>query len=133
MSAADQTRTTREVVQNFYSWALGGQFEAAIALLHPELTVYEPSFLSYGGITKTPQGFVGLFAQVASLISVPSIHLNTLVVEGDIAVAFLSAQTVNGKQDLSIAEQSTLRDGKIVEMRIFYHEGGDLFPRAPRG
>lgn len=131
MSNSATTEASRRAVSRLYEAGLGGDLAGMIAALHDELVVYEPSFLPYGGITRGPKAFAELFAVIMRYIDFPTLQLESMLAEGDVVVAFLNAKSQKGEA-LSIGERSVVRDGKIVEMRIFYHEGGDLFPRAAR-
>lgn len=131
MSTITTTEASRHAVSRLYDAGLGGDLAGMLAALHEDLVVHEPSFLPYGGITRGPKAFAELFAVIMRYIDFPTLQLESMVAEGDVVVAFLKARTQKGEA-LSICERSLVRDGKIVEMRIFYHEGGDLFPRAAR-
>lgn len=131
MSTSATTEASRRAVSRLYDAGLGGDLAGMVAALHDDLVVYEPSFLPYGGVTNGPAAFEKLFAVIMQYIDFSTLRLESMVAENDVVVAFLNAKTHKGER-LSIGERSVVRDGKIVEMRIFYHEGGDLFPRAPR-
>ena len=126
------TAASRQLVQGMYEAALAGNYEGFLSVMDEKLVVYEPSFLPYGGVTHGRDGFMQLFAVVGQYISLADLKLESVVADGQVVVAFLSAKTVADGSDISIAERSLVRDGRIVEMRIFYHEGGSLFPRAAR-
>ena len=126
------TDASRRAVAKLYDAGLSGDLKGMVAALHPQLVVYEPSFLPYGGVTNGRDAFVELFGTITRYIDFATLKLDSMVAENDVVVAFLSARTYAG-ETLSIGERSQVADGLIKEMRIFYHEGGDLFPRAPRG
>jgi hypothetical protein len=114
-----------------YESALAGDLAGMFESLDEQVVVYEPSFLPYGGVTRGHQDFQKLLVTLSGYISLPTLKVDSLVADGDVVVAFLSASTPKG-EPLSLCERSVVRAGRIVEMRIFYHEGGDLFPRASR-
>ncbi|HKY92626.1 MAG TPA: nuclear transport factor 2 family protein [Nevskiaceae bacterium] len=115
-----------------YDTALSGDFAGFLQMLDENVVVYEPSYLPYGGVTRGREAFTKLFATIATYLSVPSIKVESVVADGDIVVAFLKAKTVDSGEEVDIAERSVVRNGRIAEMRIYYHEGQTLFPRAPR-
>lgn len=126
----DNTENSRRVVDTMYRSALAGDMDTMFSMLAEDLIVDEPSFLPYGGRTRSRDEFAKLFATVGRYISLDTLTLSSLVADGEVVVAFLQAETVAGKELVSIAERSVVRNGLVVEMTIFYHEGGDLFPRA---
>lgn len=126
------TDASRAAVTRLYDAGLSGDLPGMLAALHDELVVYEPSFLPYGGVTRGPKAFAELFGTIMRYLDFTTLRVDSMVAENDVVVAFLSAKTHSGAP-LSIGERSRVQDGKVIEMQIFYHEGGDLFPRAARG
>lgn len=126
------TEESRRVVKRMYETALSGDFAGFMALLDEKIVVYEPSFLPYGGVSHGRDGFQKLFATIATYLQIPSIRVESLVADGDVVVAFLKGRTVDTGEEVEIGERSVVRDGRVAEMRIYYHEGQTLFPRAPR-
>lgn len=132
MSHAAVTDASRALVKGMYGSALAGDYSGFLGVLDEKLIVHEPSFLPYGGVTHGRDGFTKLFETVCRYLEISTLRLDSIVADGNVVVAFLSAKTIADGSEVSIAERSVVRDGFVVEMRIFYHEGGSLFPRAPR-
>jgi uncharacterized protein len=115
-----------------YDTALSGDLPGFLQMLDENIAVYEPSYLPYGGVSRGREAFTRLFATITTYLSVPTIRVESVVADGDVVVAFLKAKTVDTGEEVDIAERSVIRNGKVAEMRIYYHEGQTLFPRAPR-
>lgn len=129
MSRSDESRA---YVLRMYETALSGDFAAFLQMLDENITVYEPSFLPYGGVSRGREAFTRLFATIATYLDVPTIRVESIVADGDVVVAFLKAKTVDTGEEVDIGERSVLKNGRVAEMRIYYHEGQSLFPRAAR-
>jgi ketosteroid isomerase-like protein len=129
MNRSDESRA---LVRRMYETALSGDFPGFLAMLDEDITVHEPSYLPYGGVTRGREAFTQLFATISTYLDVPSIRVESVVADGDVVVAFLKAKTVASGQEVDIAERSVVKNGRVAEMRIYYHEGQTLFPRAPR-
>ena len=126
-SDPSKTDITRQLVRTMYESSLAGDTERFMGCLDQNnLVVLEPSFLPYGGRIEGIAGFQALFAKVAQYIDLTSIKLDSVVADGDVGVAFIRAQSVNHDSEIQIAERSVVRDGKIVEMRVYFHELGSM-------
>ena len=121
-----QTDASRKVVQNMYDSALAGDNAAFFGSLADNLLVMEPQFLPYGGKHHGVAGFQALFGMIAAYLDLASIKLDSLVADGEVVVAFLRATAVKDGSEVQIAERSIVRNGKIVEMKIYFHELGAL-------
>ena len=132
MTSENTAANNRGIVSAMYKAALSGDVAGFMAALDPGVVVHEPSFLPYGGVSRGHAEFGQLLGTIARYIDIGSIRVDSLVAEGDTVVAFLSAKSAGTGEPLLLAERSLLRNGKIVDMAIYYHEGGSLFPRAER-
>lgn len=123
---------SRNLVEKLYQAALSGDIASVYEILDDDVLVLEPSFLPYGGEVRGKEAFGGLLQSISACLDLSTMTLESMVADGDTVVAFLHAKTATAGEDVALAERSIVRNGKVVEMKIFYHEGGDLFPRAPR-
>ena len=121
-----QTEASRELVQTMYDAAIHGETERFLACLADDLVVIEPSFLPYGGVHHGIDGFLALFAEVGEYLDLGALQLSGLVADGEEVVAFLRVRSVKDRSEVQIAERSIVRDGKIVEMKVMFHELGGL-------
>lgn len=122
-----ETENTRKVVQAMYQAALAGDMAGATATMAEDLIVHEPLFLPWGGISHGKQAFIDLLGRIGTHLDMSSLILERLVVDGDMAVSYMSGTTHGGRYLLA-SERSTVRDGKIVEITVFYHDAGELVP-----
>ncbi|MCY4425427.1 MAG: nuclear transport factor 2 family protein [Halieaceae bacterium] len=125
-SGQAQAEASRELVQTMYDAAIDGETERFIACLADDLVVIEPSYLPYGGVHRGIDSFLALFAEVGEYLDLGTLQLSGLVADGEEVVAFLSVRSVKDRSEVQIAERSIVRDGKIVEMKVMFHELGGL-------
>lgn len=123
---ASVTDASRKTVENMYARALAGDNAGFFGSLADDLVVLEPSFLPYGGKHHGVAGFQALFGEIAQYLDLTSIKLDSIVADGEVVVAFLRAKNVKDGSEVQIAERSVVRNGKIAEMKIYFHELGAL-------
>lgn len=125
-TTANQTEASRRIVEDFYKFVKAGDVAALISLLADEVTIIEPSFLPYGGSHRGIAGFQALFGEVPKLLDVASLKVESIMADGEVATAFLRIRTAKGGDEIQMAERARVRDGKIVEWKIYFHELGSL-------
>jgi uncharacterized protein len=122
----DSTQSTRAIVRKLYEDASEQNFEGFLAALSPDVVVKEPGFLPYGGTYRGLAEFQALFEKVGALLDVTGLTVEQIVADGDHAIGIITVPCTNGGAPVRLAETSTLRDGVITEMEIFFHELGGL-------
>ena len=131
MSNDSITEQSRSIVKTLYEAALkDGDYARAFSVLDPDLVVNEPSYLPYGGVTRGIDAFAKLFAVISGYMDIPGIQVQSLLADGNVVVAFLRGKTLDTGAELLLCERSVVRNGKIVEMTIYYHEAASLLKAA---
>lgn len=120
------TSPSKQKVLEMYTAAGGGDFAGAMACMADDITVTEPSYLPYGGIYRGKQEFQALLGRINEYADLATITLLYVVAEDD--KVFVALQMKDRKTGglLQLVEQSIVRDGKIVEMKIFYLDAGSM-------
>jgi ketosteroid isomerase-like protein len=134
MTSIDSTGTTarsREVVTAVYKAGAGGDVETLLGLMADDLVVEEPWFLPYGGTYETPQGLAELFGKIGAVLDVTQMQIDYLVCDADHVIGIIRIPDRRTGHDVLLAEESTVRDGKVARMRIFFHDTQSLIG-APR-
>jgi ketosteroid isomerase-like protein len=126
MTAAPVTEANRTVVQNLYAAGINGDIAGLLSAMADDVVIHEPAFLPYGGVYVGKDAFVGMYEKLATLLDVTKIRLEYTVADGDRVIGVLRIPDLNTGQDIVFAEQSTLRDGKVVDFRIFFHDAQSL-------
>ena len=112
-------QTTREVVTTLYDNLTAGNLEGFLACFDDQVEIHEPPCLPYGGVYRGIDGVKRLFSQASQYLDVGAFRIEAVVVDGDRAVGMLhTAARATGKP-IEVAEESIVRDGKIVRVRVY--------------
>jgi predicted SnoaL-like aldol condensation-catalyzing enzyme len=122
----DTTEISRRLVEELYDAAVAADVEGVLFRLDDSVIVHEPDFLPYGGEYHGKQGFVDLYTKIAKVYDVAKIRVDYLVADGDRVIGVIRMPDLNTGNDVLLAEQSTVRDGKVIDMRIFFHDTQSL-------
>ena len=82
--------------------------------------------MPYGGRYAGMARLQELIGILTSYLNFSTIKLDKLIADGDTAVAFLRVQTVKSPSEVQLAERSIVRNGKIVDVRVLFHELGSM-------
>ena len=118
MADADQNK---QIVRGAYEGMAAGDAKAFLGVLDPAIELHEPPFLPYGGTHRGIEGVIGFFKQAAAVVAPGKLVVQDLVADGDTVVATLTLGLRNGGE-AQITEIWTLRDGKAVELRVFWFD-----------
>lgn len=124
------TERNRAIVQALYAAGTRGDVEELLSYLAEDIVVHEPPFLPYGATYSGRDAFLPMFAEIARHLDVSTITIEHLIADRDHVIAVLRIPDRATGRDTVLAEHSTLRDGRVVEMRIFYFDPQSLI-RCP--
>ena len=116
------TSTNRDILIQIHEDAAAGHLDKVTARMSPDLVIYEPDYLPYGGVYKGPEGFEEVMAKAAPLFDISGLTLECIVADGDHVVTRNSeafADPESGRTD--ILELWTLKDGLVTEIRVYWH------------
>lgn len=119
----------RQIVVDFYAAGVRGDLDSFLSYLSDDFVLYEPPFLPYGGAYHGKQAMLEGFGEIGRYLDVKGLEVDHLVADGEHVIGILRAPDRTTGELVLIAEESTLRDDKIVEMRVFFHEGRSLVKR----
>jgi ketosteroid isomerase-like protein len=128
LSAEDRTRS---VVHQFYDYSLRADLEGVAKTLHPDIVIYEPASLPYGGTHAGPDAALQLLAQLYSIIDLDAIVVGDILVNSERAAAFLEVPfgDSTGNQTVPVIETFVIRDGLIGEIKPYYFDTAALIAR----
>lgn len=135
MGAAGQAEQNKQAVQAMWKAITGGDpaaaFTVMIDLFDPDVVVYEPESLPYGGVYRGREEFLAMMGgSFASYFDSSRIQLERIVAEGDHVVARWRypwrASTDDEFVEVEVNEWLTFRDGKIIEAKPFYWDTAAL-------
>jgi hypothetical protein len=121
-STESLTERNRAIVTALYAAGASGDVQGLMSHLADDVEVHEPEYLPYGGVYRGKEEFVGLLGKIVDYMDVTKLTVHYLVADGARVIAVLGAPDAKTGQLNHFAEQSTLRDGKVVEMRLFYYD-----------
>jgi ketosteroid isomerase-like protein len=125
------TELNRARIEQMYSAAKRGDLEGFFAVISPDVVVTEPQFLPYGGSYRSIDELAGLFAEVTQLLDLPNLTVDHLIADGDHVLGLIRVPIIGQDSEVTLAELSIIRDGKVAEMRIYFHDAGTLALRSP--
>jgi hypothetical protein len=123
VSTTDQTR---QVVEAFYQAAIRRDRQSVLDSLADDVVFHEPSFLPYGGSYRGRDGFIDMASKIAEVLDTSKITLVQLAVDGDVAFAVMELRDRRSGDDVLFVERSRIRNGKISEVTLFFHEARSL-------
>lgn len=129
MGGDDLSERNRRTVRDFYAAGVRGDLDAFVSYLADDFVLYEPPFLPYGGAYHGRQAMLEGFGKIGEYLDVSGLEVDHLVADGEHVIGILRAPDRATGELVLIAEESTLRDDQIVEMRVFWHEGRSLVRR----
>ncbi|HEX6391790.1 MAG TPA: nuclear transport factor 2 family protein [Solirubrobacteraceae bacterium] len=115
------TEANKQIVRGAYEGMAAGDAKAFLGVLDPAIEIHEPPFLPYGGTHRGVDGVIGFFQAAAAVVAPGKLAVEDLVADGDTVVATLTIGLRNGA-DAQVAEIWTLRDGKAVDVRVFWFD-----------
>jgi uncharacterized protein len=119
------TLTKREIGEALIAALQEKDLEALMAQMHPELEVFEPESLPYGGTWKGPEGFGELLEKLLALgdlsIQDATIHEIDDGVLMEIDFSFTSHKDGEVFRTSAI-EIDRLKDGLVREIDIYYKD-----------
>lgn len=121
------TEETRRVLSAFYSAGERGDFAALMQCMDENIVIHEPPFLPYGGTYTGIADFQQkIVAGLAPYGDLTKITVRRLVVEGERGFCVVEIPQLAGGGSFQLVEESRVRNGKMVEMRIYYFDAGSM-------
>lgn len=123
----DLSERNKLVVTDMYDAAIGGDLDRLVSHIADEgFALHEPSFLPYGGTYHEKKGMIEAFGKIAQFLETSELRVDHVVADGEYVFGVLRAPDRATGELVLIAEENILRDGKVVEMRVFMHEAQSL-------
>ena len=125
-TATSLTEQNRSVVEAMFAAANKGDIDGVFSLLSDDITIIEPLFMPFGKTYHGKEEFLGLAQILPNYLNVSSITVHYTIADGDRVAACVGIADVATGELTQFIEQFTIKDGKIVENRVFYHNAGTL-------
>lgn len=111
----------KEIVRRAYEGMASGDVKAFLGALDQEIEIVEPDCLPYGGVYRGTDEVLAFLQQAAAVVEPGRLAIEDLLAEGDRVVAVLRLGLRDGSEAL-VSEHWRLRDGKAVELRVFWFD-----------
>ncbi|MFC5827195.1 nuclear transport factor 2 family protein [Nonomuraea insulae] len=125
-AAASLTEQNRTIVEAMFAAANKGDIEGVLSHLSDDITVIEPLFLPFGKAYHGKDEFLALAQVLPNYLDISSITVHYTIADGDRVAACVGITDVATGGLTQFIEQFTVKNGKIVENRLFYHDAGTL-------
>lgn len=116
------TQKNRAIVESFYTALLAGDQATLDAAIADDVVVDEPDYLPYGKVYHGKAELGGLIGQIGQFLELATLKVHYTVADGDRVIACLGIVDVTTGKMVHLLEQSTLRDGQIAEIKLFYND-----------
>ena len=120
------TEKNRAVVEELYGCVAAGTPEKIATLLAEDVVVIEPGYLPYGKTYHGLAEFGELFGMIGQFLDLSEVKVHYTIADGDRVAACLGIRDVTTGEWTDFIEQSTVRDGRIVEIKLFYHDAQSM-------
>jgi ketosteroid isomerase-like protein len=126
----------KQTILDAYTAMSSGDIKGFMALLDRDIVVREPDSLPYGGVYRGVTELMGMFAKAAPVLDSSRLVVKEATAEDDRVVALIRVPVRASEAVALIAEHWRLRDGKAVELSVFWADpaiAGTRSPSAARG
>jgi uncharacterized protein len=127
----DLTEQNRRLMQAIYDAVSAGDLGGVLDRLADDVVIREPEFLPYGGVYRGKERFGDVVGKIAKTYDMTQIKADYIVADGERVIGVLRMPDLATGEDVLVAEESVIRDGKVVQMTVFVHDAQSLIS-APR-
>ena len=124
MSDASEAEKNRQMLETMYACMLSGDLAGVLEGVSDDVITHQSPVLPYGGVYHGKQALASLLAEtIFPLIDGAMIKMTApLMAADDRVIASFTVPARRTGKDLVLLEQSTLRNGKVVELRVYYFD-----------
>ena len=119
-----------EIVKKIYELGGKGDFAAFMALLDPNIVIYEADSLPYGGTHRGLAGVGALFKKLNEFVERFHAKPQQFFVSGDDVAALIrvtgKARSTGESIDMAVMEVWTLENGLATSIRPFYWDTAEF-------
>ncbi|MFJ5845517.1 nuclear transport factor 2 family protein [Streptomyces sp. NPDC092903] len=118
----ETTEETRRLARAMYDAFQSGDATALGEVFAEDLVDHQPPFLPWGGDYHTLAGFGALGEKISAYLDVAGMRVERILADGDKAIGLLRFPDLKTGEDTVVIEEVTVRDGKVVETRLYYND-----------
>jgi len=117
----------KRVVMGMYAAGMSGDVAGMVGYMAEDgFVLSEPPFLPYGGTYRGRDGMIEAFAKIGEYLDVASIEVDHTVADGEYVIVVLRATDRRSGGRVLLAEENVVRDGEIIQMRVYFHDARSL-------
>lgn len=109
-------------MMRMYDAAVDGRFDEVFSCLSEDLIVNEPPYLPYGAVYRGHDGFRELIRGVTRVLDVAQMKVLRMIAEGERVIGIIEMPDRATGEQILLAEESLVRDEKVVEITVYFHE-----------
>jgi uncharacterized protein len=109
-----------EFVRNGLEAGLGGDLDAFLAILDPDVRIHEPPYLPYGGVHRGHEAVKQMLRQAGRVVDFTSLEFVSTVADEDHVVMMMTVNLRSDGSQRHIIEHWVMRDGLVYEVRVFW-------------
>jgi ketosteroid isomerase-like protein len=113
---------SRKIVADAYEAVTQGNFKGFLGVFDERIVVSEPACLPYGGTFTGVKEVIGMLGKAGPYLDSGKLVVEYLAADGDRVAALLRIPLRDGSGEATIAEHWLLRDGKAVELSVFWSD-----------
>jgi hypothetical protein len=125
------TETNRKIVAEMYDALVRGDVEACLSHVADDLVLREPAFLPYGDVYHGKDGMAGAVGKISKYLDITKVEIRYLVADGNRVFGVVAVPDARTGENVLLAEESVIQNGKVSEMTIFFHEARSLADPVP--
>ncbi|MER7689662.1 nuclear transport factor 2 family protein [Streptomyces sp. NPDC097610] len=91
-------------------------------LFADDLVVRQPPYLPWGAEHRTLAGVAALTGPISEHLNAMKMTVDRIVADGDTAIGLLRFPDLKTGENVIVAEELTVRDGKVAQARLYYHD-----------
>jgi uncharacterized protein len=119
---------SQKLVADAYAAMLAGDYKGFFGVFDPEIVVSEPACLPYGGTFRGAKEVMAALGNAGPYLDSAKMVVEYVFAQDDRVAALLSIPLRDGSGTASIAEHWLLRDGKAVELNVYWSDPTLLKP-----
>jgi ketosteroid isomerase-like protein len=117
-----EEQRNRELVREVYEASFAGDMSVFNGAVREDFEAHVAPALPWGGVYLGRETFIAnVLPALAAAVDFSTMRVTSISADGDDVVAVVSGRAAGG-DELWIAENWTLRGGKIGRLRVFYYD-----------
>jgi uncharacterized protein len=109
----------REFMRKFYEHMATANIAGILSSFHDEVEIHEPDCLPYGGVYRGIDGVKKLLSNASKHLDSRVFDVEVMLADGDRVISILHTATRGSRTRIHVAEDATIRDGKIHRVHVF--------------